>query len=164
MSTHASYKFSEKSEVKFKELEPKFPERMSLTIPALHLVQEDLGYVPEETLDYVAKRVGVSTAHVKGVFSFYTMFNKKPVGKYHLQVCHNVSCWLAGSDSVEQTIEKKLGIKSGETTEDKMFTFSKAECLASCGTGPVVQVNNDYHEQMTIEKLEKLIDDLKNKG
>ncbi|MDH5720386.1 MAG: NADH-quinone oxidoreductase subunit NuoE [Spirochaetia bacterium] len=157
------YSFSKKSDERFKELEKKFPEKNSLVLWALHLVQEDIGYVPEVAMEYVAQKTGVSKSWVSGVVTFYSMYNKKPVGKYHLQVCHNVSCWLNGSDKLEEAIKRKLNIEHGETTNDGKFTFSHVECLASCGTSPVVQVNNDYHEKMTPEKLEELIDELKQK-
>ncbi|MDH5716153.1 MAG: NADH-quinone oxidoreductase subunit NuoE [Spirochaetia bacterium] len=155
------YSFSKKSEDRFKELEKKFPQRSSLVLWTLHLVQEDIGYISKPAIEYVAKRVGVSKSWVEGVCTFYSMYNKKPVGKYHLQVCHNVSCWLNGSDKLEETIKEKLNIEHGETTKDGLFTFTHVECLASCGTSPVVQVNNDYHEKMDPQKLEELIEKLK---
>jgi len=157
-----NYTFSAKAEERFKKLETQFPERESLVLWALHLVQEDAGYIPPSAISYVAERVGVSRSHVQGVISFYAMFHDKPMGKFHLQVCVNASCWLAGSDELEKTIENHLQIRPGETTPDGLFTYNRqGECLASCGTAPVVQINADYHESMTPQKLETLIEQLK---
>lgn len=159
----AGYAFSPTAEKRFQELEKKFPRRSSLVLWALHLAQEDLGYITPEAVDYVAERVGVSPAWVKGVVSFYAMFREKPYGKYHLNLCTNLICQLMGADKVEEAICKKLGIGDGETTPDGLFTFTRqVECLAACGYGPAMLVNDEFHELLTPEKVEQLIDALKN--
>lgn len=146
---------------KIQTLKKQFPDTKSLTIPALHIAQERYGWISEETMKEVAKVLNVPENHVIGVASFYTMFNKKPVGKYHIQLCTNVSCQLLGAEKISEYICKKLNIKVGETTHDNKFTVSEVECLGSCGTAPMMQVNNDYHENLTPEKIDKLLTELK---
>jgi len=158
------YRFSEKFEKRFLELEKKFPKRSSLVMWALHLAQEDIGYITPVAVDYIAARVGVSPAWVKGVVSFYSMFREKPIGKYHLNVCSNLMCQLMGSDKIEVCIHEKLGIKDGETTPDGKFTYTRqVECLAACGYAPAMLVNNDFHELLNAEKVARLIDELQSK-
>lgn len=160
-----NYSFSQKSEERFKKLETQFPQRGSLVLWALHLVQDDIGFVSKSAVTYVAERVGVSEAWVKGVLSFYSMYHEHPIGKYNLNVCYNVSCWMHGSDDLEACITRKLNIKPGETTSDGLFTFTRqVECLAGCGKAPVVQINDDYYENLTPEKFEQLIDEFTEKG
>lgn len=159
------YQFSDKMQKRFDDLEKKFPEKKSLVLWALHLVQEEAGYIPPSAITYVAEKTGVSPSHVQGVISFYAMFHQKPLGKYHIQICVNASCWLAGSDDLEETVQKKLEILPGETTSDGLFTYNRqGECLAACGTAPIVQLNEEYHENMTPEKLDNLIEGLRIKG
>ncbi len=161
----SAYSFSPSFEARFLELEKKFPKRSSLVLWSLHLVQEDIGYITPAAVDYVAARVGVSPAWVKGVVSFYAMFREKPIGKYHLNVCGNLMCQLMGSDKIEQVIQEKLGIGDGETTADGKFTYTRqVECLAACGFAPAMLVNNDFHELLTPENVARLIDDLSAKG
>jgi NADH-quinone oxidoreductase subunit E len=161
----SAYSFSPPFEQRFLELEKKFPKRSSLVLWALHLVQEDIGYITPAAVDYVAGRVGVSPAWVKGVVSFYSMFREKPIGKYHLNVCSNLICQLKGSDQIEQVIYEKLGISDGETTADGKFTYTRqVECLAACGFAPAMLVNNDFYELLTPENVARLIDDLSAKG
>jgi len=146
---------------KIQALKNQFPDTKSLTIPALHIAQEQYGWISEETMREVAQVLDVPENHVIGVATFYTMFNKKPVGKYHIQVCTNVSCQLLGAEKISDYICHKLNIKVGETTLDNKFTLSEVECLGSCGTAPMMQVNNDYHENLTTEKIDKLLTELK---
>ncbi|MDI6766991.1 MAG: NADH-quinone oxidoreductase subunit NuoE [Bacteroidota bacterium] len=146
---------------KIEALKIQFPDTKSLTIPALHIAQSQYGWISEETMKEAAHVLNVPESHVIGVATFYTMFNKKPVGKYHIQVCTNVSCQLLGAEKISEYICKKLNIKVGETTADKIFTISEVECLGSCGTAPMMQVNNDYHENLTTEKIDKLLQELK---
>lgn len=161
----ATYSFSPQAEQRFAELEKKFPRRSSLVLWALHLVQEDIGYITPAAVDYVAARVGVSPAWIKGVVSFYAMFREKPIGKYHLNVCSNLICQLMGSDKIEQVIHEKLGITDGETTPDGKFTYTRqVECLAACGFAPAMLVNNDFYELLTPENVARLIDELSAKG
>lgn len=161
----SKYTFSPPFEKRFLELEKQFPKRSSLVLWSLHLVQEDIGYISPAAVDYIAERVGVSPAWIKGVVSFYAMFRDKPIGKYHLNVCSNLMCQLSGSDNIETVIKEKLGISDGETTPDGKFTYTRqVECLAACGFAPAMLVNNDFHELLTPENVAKLIDDLSAKS
>jgi NADH-quinone oxidoreductase E subunit len=147
-----------------KEIEARLerlPERHSLLIPLLHMAQREFGYVSQEAMEYISKEYEFDVAEVRAVATFYTMFNKKSVGKFHVQVCQNLSCSMLGAESLIEHLEKKLAIEVGETTEDGMFTLSRVECLGSCGTAPVMQVNDDYYENLTPEKVDQIIDDLK---
>ncbi len=146
---------------KINSLKKQFPDTKSLTIPALHIAQAQYGWVSEEAMKEIASLLNLPESHVIGVATFYTMFNKKPVGKYHIQVCTNVSCQLRGSEKISEYICNKLKIKVGETTSDKKFTVSEVECLGSCGTAPMMQVNDYYHENLTPEKIDKILQELK---
>jgi len=164
-SVYGAYQFSALFEERFLEIEKKFPKRTSLVLWALHLAQEDLGFISPAVVDYVAARVGVSPAWIKGVVSFYSMFREKPIGKYHLNVCSNLMCQVMGSDKIEACIHEKLGIKDGETTPDGKFTYTRqTECLAACGFAPAMLVNNEFHEFLTAESVSKLIDELSAKS
>jgi len=136
---------------------------MAAVLPTLWLAQEQFGWISEDVMHYVADLLKVSYNHILGVVTFYTMYNKKPVGKYHIQVCANVSCMLRGSDNLVEHLERKLGVKVGETTPDKLFTLDEVECLGSCGTAPMMQVNDDYYENLTAEKIDKLLEEFTGK-
>jgi NADH-quinone oxidoreductase E subunit len=138
----------------------RYPDKEAAILPALHLAQREFGYVSDEAVVYVANLLGFTPARIEGVATFYTMYNRKPVGKYHLQICRNLSCSLLGAEHLIEHVSKKLGIRPGETTPDGKFTLSKVECLGSCGTAPVLQLNDDYHEDLTEEKIDALLDDL----
>lgn len=158
-----SYKFSDHIEKKFQWLLTRYPTRDAVLLPLLHLVQDEQGWLTPESMEYVASRMELSPARVREVASFYSMFRLNKKGQYVLQFCHNISCYLAGSDELINHIKNRLGIKENETTPDGKFTLERVECLASCGTAPVLQVNKwDYHEEMTIEKIDRIIDSLKN--
>jgi NADH-quinone oxidoreductase E subunit len=155
--------FSKPAMQKIEELKNRYPTKDACLLPVLHIAQKEFGYISPEVMEYVAGIVGVPPARVYGVATFYTMYNKKPVGKYHIQVCTNISCHLAGSTRVLETIKTTLGIEEGQTTNDNMFTLSTVECLGACGFGPVVQINDDYYEQCTEEKIKEIIEDLRKK-
>jgi NADH-quinone oxidoreductase E subunit len=142
----------------------RYPNRTAAILPALHLVQKEYGHIPDEAIPYVAEAVGSSPADVEGVATFYTMYNRAPVGKYHLQICRNLSCSLMGAERLIGHVAGKLGIRPGETTPDGKFTLSLVECLGSCGTAPAMQVNDDYHENLTEASIDALIDRLRSEG
>ena len=136
-----------------------FPTTQALLIPVLHEIQEEQGWVSPQSLQDTADFLELPLSKVKEVATFYTMFQlEKPLGKVHLQFCVNISCWLNGSDKLLHCAEKRLGIKCGETTKDGKFTISEVECLASCGTAPVLQMNQDYFESLSVPKLNELLD------
>jgi NADH-quinone oxidoreductase subunit E len=151
---------SQKFYDEMKKLEPRYPNKVALLLPALHAAQEQLGWLPPEILDEVGAYIGIHPAQVREVASFYTMYNLKPVGKYHLKVCTNVACCLRGADELVHHIEKKYGIRCGETTPDRKITLNEEECLGACGTAPAMMLNDDYHENLTAEGIDKLLDSL----
>jgi NADH-quinone oxidoreductase E subunit len=144
-----------------KKLEPRYPTKVALLLPALHAAQEEYGWLPGEVMNEIGEYIGIHPAQVREVASFYTMYNLKPVGKYHLKICTNVACCLRGADELVEHCEKKFGIGVGETTPDKKFTLMEEECLGACGTAPAMMLNDDYHENLTAEKLDQLIAGLK---
>jgi NADH-quinone oxidoreductase subunit E len=139
----------------------RYPNRQAACIPLLHLCQEQNGWISDEIIEWVAARLGMSAAQVKGVVTFYTLFNKEPVGKHQVWVCRTLSCALRGSDEILHHCEKRLGIHVGQTTPDGKITLRTAECLASCGTGPMMQVDKDYHENLTPAEVDKILDRLR---
>ena len=132
----------------------------SLVLPCLRRVQEVRGHVADADIDAIVDYLGVARIQVEEVLSYYTHFQREPVGRWHIQPCRNVSCSLRGAERIIEHLSKKLGCAPGETTADGRFTLSTVECLASCGTAPVVMVNGTYHESMTPEKLDRLIEGL----
>jgi len=141
----------------------KYPDdqKQSAVMAALRIVQDQNGgYLTNELIEAVAEYLDMPSIAVYEVATFYSMYELKPVGKYKICVCTNISCMLCGSDNVVQHLENKLGIKLGETTEDGMFTLKEVECLGACVNAPVLQVGNDYYENLTTEKLDKLIEGL----
>ncbi len=155
-----SVAFSDSVRRELDRLLTRYPDKEAVILPALYMAQKEFGYVSDEAIEYIAGLLGVSPAQIEGVATFYTMFNRKPVGKYHVQICRNISCSLLGAEHLIEHVSKKLGIQPGETTPDGKFTLSKAECLGSCGTAPVMQVNDDYHENLTEEGIDALLDRL----
>lgn len=141
-----------------KKLEPRYPNKKALILPALHEAQKELSWLPKEALEDVANYIGVHPAQIREVASFYTMYNLKPVGKMHLKICTNVACCLRGADELMSYAEKKLGIKCGETTPDGKFTLAEEECLGACTTAPAMMANDDYVENLDINALNAFID------
>lgn len=147
-----------------KKIIARYPEgrQKSALIPILHLAQKEFdGWLDVPVMDYVAKILSIKPIEVYEVATFYTMFNMKPVGKYVLEVCRTGPCTLNGSNEIIKYIEEKLGIKPGETTPDGMFTLKPAECLGACGYAPMMQLGKFYHEHLTKEKIDRLIEECK---
>ena len=138
----------------------RYPQPRAALLPVLWEVQKAKGWIDTETEAWVGKRLGVSPAHVHGTVTFYTMYKQEQSGKYHIQVCTTLSCMLRGSDELVEHLEKTLGIKPGETTPDGKFSLCKVECLGSCGTAPMFQLNDDFHEDLTHEKVDTLLSKL----
>jgi NADH-quinone oxidoreductase subunit E len=163
MSEHRTIKFSEESFAQAQKIIKRYPEgkQKSALIPILHLGQAEFdGWLSPEVMDYVASLLSIKPIEVYEVATFYSMFNLKPVGKCLLEVCRTGPCWLRGADDVVAYLENKLNIKVGETTADGKFTLKTVECLGSCGSAPMLQCGADYHENLTEEKLEALIEKL----
>jgi len=156
-----SVAFSEETRREFERLLPRYPDRRAAVLPTLYLAQRDFGYLSDEAVRYVADLLGFPPSLIYGVATFYTMYNKKPVGKYHLQICRNLSCSLMGAEHLIEHVARKIGVKPGETTADGRFTLSTAECLGSCGTAPVMQINDDYYENLSEDSVDALLDGLR---
>ncbi len=149
--------FPPDAKARFDELLPRYPTKEAALLPTLHLAQEVWGWISPEVVHYVGSLLDLSPATVFGVVSFYNMYNQKPVGKYHVQVCTNLSCMVTNAYDIYEHLCDRLKINPGETTQDGKYTVVEVECLGSCGTAPVVQVNNDYHENMDVKKMDELL-------
>jgi NADH-quinone oxidoreductase E subunit len=141
-----------------------FPVKRSALLPILYVVQREAGYVSEEAMGWVASLLELTPIQVYEVATFYTLFNLKPMGRYHLQVCRTLSCALVGAERLVSYLEQRLGIKVGETTPDGLFTLRTVECLASCGTAPMMQINDQYYENLNRERVDILLDELRAKA
>ena len=141
----------------------KYPTKKAALIPALYVIQEEHGWVPRDSMRDIAQYLELAPADVEGVATFYTMFNKAPVGKYHVEVCHNIVCMALGADQLIGHIGSKLGVDQGETTADRQFTLSAAECLGACANAPCMQIGDTYYEDLTFEKTDKILDELARK-
>jgi len=153
--------FSAETMKKFEATVARYPKKEAAMLPVLYLAQREFGHLGPEAVEYVAKLMDQAPARVHGVVSFYTMYNTKPIGRHHIQVCRTLPCALRGAEEVTEFLKKKLGIDCGQTTPDGRFTLSEVECLASCGTAPMMQVNDDYFENLTEEKINQLLDEMK---
>ena len=152
---------NEAAQKRIAELKDKFPKRRSAILPAMHVVLEEVGFHNRDIVRQVAGLLELSEMEVNETLSFYTYFPREGVGKYHIQVCTNVSCMLLGAEQLLEYLEQKLGIQAGQTTADGLFTLSVVECLGSCGTAPVMQINQEYHEKLTKAKVDQILDALK---
>src|SRR5574343_315756 len=165
-NTH-DIQFSKESMERGEKLISHYPagKQKSALIPVLHIAQAEFGgWLSSATMDYVASILNIQPIEVYEVASFYTMFNLEPVGNCLIEVCRTSSCWLCGAEDIIDHLEHKLGISVGETTPDGMFTLKAVECLGSCGTAPMMQVGADYHENLTIEKVDNLLDQFKSEN
>ncbi len=159
-----SFKFSDEAIALTNKIIKRYPEgrQKSALLPLLHLAQaENKGWLSVEVMDYVAGLLNILPIEVYEVASFYSMFNLKPVGKYVLEVCRTGPCSINGADDVVEYLQKKLGIKIGETTADGMYSIKTVECLGSCGTAPMMQVGMYYHENLNEEKIDGLLERFK---
>ncbi len=153
---------SEKTQTKILAEKNKYPQPKTAILPALYAVYEKFGYLSNETMKETGELLEIPYLEIVEVASFYTMFPKKPAGKYFLQVCTNLSCALLGAEDLVKHLEEKLKVKTGYVTADGVFSIGKVECLGSCGTAPMLQVNNlHFHEDLTKEKVDKLLEELK---
>jgi|SRR5579884_1824547 len=156
--------FSEETEAKFKHLLSIYPSKRSALIPMLLAAQREQGYITNEAINYIAGLVELSASEVESILSFYTLLRRSPVGKYHILVCTNLACLLRGSDQIEACVKRKLGVDFGNVTPDGLFSAIEFECLGSCTTAPVIQVNGDFYENLDVAKTEAIIDELRRKG
>ena len=154
MSLH----FTDESKQKIATLVSRYPTRQAVTLPALWVAQDQFGHVSPEVVELVAATLELPPSHVHGVATFYTMYNKKPVGRLHIQVCTNVACMICGAHDLLSAFEQHCGIKAGETNAD--FTLHEVECLAACGNAPAVQINDEYYEPVYPKDVPELVDRL----
>lgn len=160
-------KFNEEAMATVNKIISRYPadKKKSALLPVLHVAQAEFGgWLSPETMDYVASILQIKPIEVYEVASFYSMYNLKPVGKCLLEVCRTSSCWSRGAEDIVKHIEKRLGIKDGETTKDGMFTLKTVECLGSCGTAPMLQCGASFHENLTLEKVDQLLEDYRAAG
>lgn len=153
--------FSDSAKEELRELLSHYPDRQAVTVPALFLAMREFGCVNDEVFDYLGSITEIPPIHFKDTASFYIMFRGKEIGKYVIEVCHSISCSLLGASHLVEYLKKKLHINVGETTPDKKFTLIKVECLASCGTAPVMSINGTYYENLTFEKIDEILENLK---
>jgi len=130
----------------------------------LLLAQKEQGYVTVEAMEYIAGILELSASEVESTMSFYTLLRRKPAGKYHMLICTNLACMLRGSDDIESSVKRKLGVELGQVTADGLFSAIEFECLGSCTTAPAMQVNGEFHENLDVPKVEALIDELRKRG
>ena len=155
--TGEPFVFDAERDAEFERLVQRYPIRESMIMPALWLVQEQVGWISAEAIDYIAERIGTYSAKVFELATFYTMYHLKPVGKHHICVCRTLSCWLRDKQEIVDYIGAEIGIKPGEVSEDGRFSLEEVECLGHCGTAPVVQVDGEFHEEMDVEKFKALL-------
>jgi len=148
---------------KFDRLIARYPLKRSAIVPLLLMAQDEIGYVSDEAIEEIAQRVGVRPIEVIEDVSYYSMLHRQPIGRYNLQVCTNISCMLRGGDEIFQHCSKKLGIGHKQTTPDGLFSLEEVECLGACCGAPAMQVNYEYYENLTPEKVDELIEQLKKK-
>lgn len=166
-ATNQTVNFSAEALAECQKIMSRYPagKHKSALLPILHIAQaENNGWLSSATMDKVAEILSIQPIEVYEVASFYSMYNLKPVGKCTLEVCRTVPCWLSGSEDLVAYLEKKLSIKVGETTKDGMFTLKTVECLGSCGTAPMLQCGASYHENLTNEKTDILIEKLRSEN
>lgn len=152
-----SVSFTPENQSRFEKILSKYETKASALLPTLWLAQEQFGYLTNEVMDYVAKLLDMPPAHVYEAVTFYVMFKRKDMGKYCLQICNNITCSMMGSEKLIRVANEELNISFNEVTEDKMFSLVPVQCLGSCDTAPVVQVNEEYCENLTPEKFKELI-------
>ncbi len=157
-------KLSEKFERRFTEMVSHYPTKRSVLVPTLLYMQDELGYLTDEAIREIAQRLELTELEVRNVISYYSMLTTRPRGKYNVQVCRNISCMLCGADDVIAHLKKRLRIGQKGTTADGMFSFEEVECIGACSWAPAMQVNYDFHEKLTPEKAEQVLDEYRKKG
>ena len=149
---------SEKLDRLFDAKMKEYPTKRSFLVPMLLYSQDEVGYISDEVVSYLAQKTGLTELEVRNVVSYYSMLRTKPAGRYNIQVCTNISCMVRGADELMEHCEKKLGIGHKQTTQDGMFSLEEVECIGACSWAPAVQVNYDFHENLTPEKMDKVLE------
>uniref|UniRef100_UPI0000522A5F NADH dehydrogenase [ubiquinone] flavoprotein 2, mitochondrial-like n=1 Tax=Ciona intestinalis TaxID=7719 RepID=UPI0000522A5F len=163
-NANTPFDFTKKNYERIEAIKANYPEghKVAAVMPILDLAQRQHGWLPISAMNKVAELLDVPPMRVYEVATFYTMYNRNPIGKYHLQLCTTTPCMLCGSDGILEVIQKKLGIKVGETTKDGLFTLMEAECLGACVNAPMIQINDMYYEDLKPSDMEEILDDLTN--
>lgn len=156
-----SPEFSEKTKKKIEEIIARYPQKEAAILPVLHIAQQEFGSISAEEEKLVARILGIKPISVRELVTFYTMLSRESLGKYHIQVCSNLSCSLLGAGNFVDYLVEKLGIEPGETTPDKKFTLSKVECLGACERAPCMLINFNYYGEMDPKKVDEILDGLK---
>jgi len=156
--------FSEATEARFKQLATMYPRKRSALIPMLLAAQKEHGYIKSETIQYVGRYLDLDPSEVDSILSFYTLLHRHPAGKYHIMICTNLSCMLNGSDEIEACVKRKLGVDLKQVTPDGLFSAIEFECLGSCTTAPVIQINGEFYENLDVQKVESIIDGLRQRA
>ena len=156
-------RFSDQFESRFAEMLTHYPTKRSVLVPTLLYAQDEIGYLGEEVIKELADRLELTELEVRNVISYYSMLTTRPRGKYNVQVCTNIACLLRGADELFEHCEKKFGIKHKGTTADGLFSLEEVECIGACSWAPAVQVNYDFHENLTTEKLDNVLDEYRRK-
>lgn len=157
-------KFSDEFEARFAEMLTHYPIKRSVLVPTLLYMQDELGYLTDEAIEEIAQRLDLPVLEIRNVISYYSMLTTKPRGKYNVQVCTNVSCMARGAEDVLERCKEKLGIAHKGTTPDGMFSLEEVECIGACSWAPAAQVNYDFHENLTTEKIDDVIEQYKKKS
>lgn len=158
------FKFTDENLQKIKNILKRYPFKKPALMPILYLAQEQNGFISNEVISEIADILEITPEEVLGVVTFYTMYHQKEMGKYHIQVCTNVSCMLRGGFELFDRVKENLGIDNMQVTDDKKFSIEEVECMGSCGTAPMIAVNEDFYENLTKDKFDAILDSLKNKN
>lgn len=154
--------FSEEAKRRYETILSRYPEKRAALIPVLALAQREFGWISDEVADYVGGLMGYPPSDVLSVATFYTMLHKKPVGRYHMEICRNVSCWMMGTYACVDEMKRLLNVEAEQITPDGKFSWNVTECLGSCGTAPAMQVGDRYYENLTPARIGEIIEKLRN--
>jgi len=155
-----SLEFTQQALRQFNEIVARYPKKDAAMLPVLYLARQEFGHLSAEVITYVAEIMDLPVARLYGVVTFYTMLSMEPIGRHHIQVCRTLPCALMGAEKITALLKAELGIQVGETTADGKFTLSEVECLASCGTAPMMQINDDYYESLSEDRVETILENL----
>ncbi|MGA7719779.1 MAG: NADH-quinone oxidoreductase subunit NuoE [Ignavibacteriaceae bacterium] len=155
------FKFTEENNKRIEEAIIKYPHKNAAVMPVLYIAQEQDGWISQDVIKEVASVLEMTAEEVLGIVTFYSMYHTKPAGKYHLQVCTNVSCMLRGATEIYQHIKDKLKIENDGITEDSKFSLEEVECMGSCGTAPMIAINEDFFENLNVQKVDEILESLK---
>ena len=156
-----AFKFTEENIKRIEEVRKNYPTSLAAVMPVIYMAQEQNGYISNEVMEEIANLLGVDKVNVLSVVTFYTMYYTKPMGKYHIQVCTNVSCMLRGAYEIWDGVKEKLGLDNMKVTSDGKFSLEEVECMGACGYAPMIAVNEDFYENLNKEKVFEILDSLK---